>query len=841
MSQNDPTRQAVILGALLHDIGKFAQRADLPLSSQSKSMETSLCPVYKGDYSHKHVLWTNEFFKEYGDSFPFNIFTRVTENPIDNCANLACYHHKADTLLQVIIQEADRLSAGMDRLEGDIKDEISGRESYKKIRLHSIFERINLGNNPSVLDRYRYELNPLTPLKNIFPKLKEGLEPPEGQLLDRNYDKLWKEFIEDFQKLPQDDFNTFLNSLISLLERYTWCISSSTQDFPDISLFDHSKSTAAIAICLFEYHCQTETLKKDSVEDRNIKKFILIDGDLSGIQKYIFGLSHTNVEGVSKRLRARSFYLSVLSTITAHYLLHQLKLPLLCNVINAGGRFILLVPNTEETKSSLVQCYKEISNWYRKMFVGELVLNLNWDLESSGVDFEVDKFAGILDQLDQQMETRKNRKLEEVLIANNKWLEDRFIIQDYNYRGNCACRNCEKLPPEENNDFCEQCLQQEKIGKWLTDSKILAYSQNRPLEDRLISFFDEKYYLSFQRNTKLNTKEYYLIEELYEPQNRVSNYADRYLANYIPLFSIEKETVQLCERCDEQNICSVEKKVGVHKSFRCIATQAVKENKTGSAMLGVLRVDVDRLGLIFSLGLEKMSISRYATLSRMLNLFFAGYLEEKMYLEYKNVYTVYSGGDDLFLISDWETIIELSNEMNNHFQRFTCENKDVTISAGIITIKPNFSIRRAADLTEEILKKSKNEGRNRLTLFDTTIEWKDLKALLDFGKVIDDEFDRTDTKMKSSFLYRLLKYHLMYLETLKDKFEIRNLLYHSLMTYDVERNIKEKKKVDNTEIIVNQRLIEELQRLYSIPPDHILMRNIKIPLFWVLYRNRGKK
>lgn len=57
-------RDAIILGALLHDIGKFMQRAEIPLGQQSKNMESSICPVYKGIYSRKHVLWTNEFFEE---------------------------------------------------------------------------------------------------------------------------------------------------------------------------------------------------------------------------------------------------------------------------------------------------------------------------------------------------------------------------------------------------------------------------------------------------------------------------------------------------------------------------------------------------------------------------------------------------------------------------------------------------------------------------------------------------------------------------------------------------------------------------------------------------------
>ncbi len=62
--------EAIILGALLHDIGKFFRNAypdENQLSSQSKGMERSICPkdTQTQRYTHKHVLWTNEFFEKF--------------------------------------------------------------------------------------------------------------------------------------------------------------------------------------------------------------------------------------------------------------------------------------------------------------------------------------------------------------------------------------------------------------------------------------------------------------------------------------------------------------------------------------------------------------------------------------------------------------------------------------------------------------------------------------------------------------------------------------------------------------------------------------------------------
>jgi CRISPR-associated protein Csm1 len=66
-------RYEVILGALLHDIGKFFQRAftsESELSEISRRMDNTICPVTQGRYSHRHVLFTNEFCDQYLSSLP---------------------------------------------------------------------------------------------------------------------------------------------------------------------------------------------------------------------------------------------------------------------------------------------------------------------------------------------------------------------------------------------------------------------------------------------------------------------------------------------------------------------------------------------------------------------------------------------------------------------------------------------------------------------------------------------------------------------------------------------------------------------------------------------------
>jgi CRISPR-associated protein Csm1 len=90
---NPSHRYELILGALLHDIGKFFQRAsdsESILSDISRGMESTLCRVYQGRYTHRHVLFTNEFCDNIWGYLPPGLNK-------DSITNLASYHHRPDS------------------------------------------------------------------------------------------------------------------------------------------------------------------------------------------------------------------------------------------------------------------------------------------------------------------------------------------------------------------------------------------------------------------------------------------------------------------------------------------------------------------------------------------------------------------------------------------------------------------------------------------------------------------------------------------------------------------------------------------------------------------------
>jgi CRISPR-associated protein Csm1 len=775
----------VALAGLLHDVGKFMQRAETPLSSEAKNMEGTICPVYQGRYSHKHVLWTSAFF----DQFASHMHLGVTYSE-DSIANLSAYHHKPSTKLQEIIQLADCLSSGSDRK----KDEEchNDREWYKKARMHSIFDYLHLEAKMNDTADYRYELDALdNDVENGFPTHIKKLNPKEGQKVVSGYADLWDDFKNELDGISTPNVDGFSIALLSLLEKYTWSIPSSTMDRPDISLFDHAKTTAAIAAALYCYHENKQDLSTVtlSTED-STAKFRLLVGDLSGIQNYIFNIKNVGVGGTAKRLRSRSFYLSMLAEAASHKLLHAFNVPMTNLVIASGGKFYLLLPNTDNSEETIASVEREISGWLIDNLNGEIAINIASETFSCR---EMMDFNKVLKKTGDTLQQLKERAFASCLTNSDGWKEDAFVL-DRNFTDDeHLCPSCRKFPgthkQEEGIVLCLHCADDVRLGRELTNAVgVQFYRANTSDNKKHYQLFGD-YSFSVARSKADYSGDAYLVQQFNDwefGQTSVS-LRPRPFANYIPRF--EADTCRYCQasNCGDKDNAEL----GYPRFFSCLA-----EASRGRKALGIFKADVDNLGLIFINGFRSENekcISRITTLSRLLESFFTGRLDYLLRSEFRDIYTVYAGGDDLLMLGPWEKVLQFSQRVRDEFRQFTCGNPAFTLSAGVALAKPRLPIYASIGFADALLDEAKQhtaigsgEPKDQLATLGDIIKWNDYDKLHNEAEKLAGWLE--ERKISSGFI-RQLHDSAEQFRAFKKTGETRHLRFVPMLAYAISRNL----------------------------------------------------
>lgn len=824
-------RELLVLAALLHDIGKFAQRAG---RGKTDSLAGEYCPHDKsGRPSHLHVLYTDYFID---NDIPL---PKELEGQRSRLSRLASAHHRpaGDDLLECSLSRGDSLSAGSDRLkeEADTGD-------YKSARLVSVFDQVRLKGaafDAAKADKLHYY--------RLMPIEQEPFPTSLDEARKTGYEALFEEFTRSMAALPLDmGVRHYTDSLISLMEQYTWCIPSNTwHSLPDISLYDHALSTASIAQALHAYHAEKGGMPGEGRQ--TLPKFILFGGDLSGIQRYIFGLDKSHGAGVAKLFRARSFLLQAITRSVVIDLLDRLNLSPVARIMDAGGRFVLLLPATDAVRSVLPEFEEELQRWFLNRFGAELSLVCSFATELTEEDLELSRFRDKLDDMNDHLDLRKKGKFDRVMAPGASPLIE---LGDFGEDGDCKI--CHKRPANgeataafakeqgRTIEICGDCYDQiTQIGRRLPDpnTRFAVYRKGGGAGQGIRLFGDMT--LSFERDVKVADNG---ILEIANLRNR-SKFAFHPVAGHLPTITDDDMALWKTHglvRTESNRITldGEEAMAGMPKTFQMLALaskhefqQNGKRELRGKAFLGALKADVDNLGFIFSIGLrERLSVSRFTGLSRMLNHFFSEYLIQRIKKDFSNIYVVFAGGDDLFLLGPWTDIVRFGKEVSSNFARFTADNGEITISAGISVVKPALPVQTIARLAEETLDESKGftltngKRKNAVTLFDTTVSWDDFGTLIDYAAWLEGLI--VDGKITAGLARRLLQYADDYRAFMGGDMERGTFLSH--MAYDFARNIDDRKMKDKG----------ERERFVSIRTDGFLMSNLRLPLSHVFYRLR---
>lgn len=794
----------IAIAAFLHDIGKFAERAagkrrgdtyNAPafyVDEEFLNNNMDLYqPNYKGRYTHKHAVYTAAFIDHIEKLLPGK-FNRGEWGLGDSFVNLAAGHHKPGTPMQWVVAIADRVSSGFDRDEFDRSYNAAGDiADYKKVRLSSILEQLSVSEGKKKEFIYKYYLREITP-EYIFPDDGNVVVPESNEKAEDEYRQLLFGFVDGLEKIIRtghgENIPLWFEHFDSLFMIYASHIPAATvgQEIPDVSLYDHSKMTSALASALYLYHAETDTMETEKIRDYSINKFLLINGDFYGIQDFIFTEGGSTGKAAAKLLRGRSFYVSLMSELAADMLCREMGLPASSIILNAAGKFTILAPDSEDVKYRVKKAESEINAWLIDKFCGQASIGIACT-EASCKDFVTGNFPKLWERLSTAVDRKKYFKID---LNKYAGAVEGYLDKFNNDLSKKLCPFCGKRPsvrdiegdnqlPKDEQSSCVICRDHIFIGSNLVKKNRLAItSVDADIKgDKLKEPVYGKYQITFTggRLTELSKAEdliKYWDIGISEDGTVAKDITARFVSGYIPKYRKEDEPDDRLlggKKREEAKLEMIDMiKEGVPKTFNHIANKSLnftdKPDKfQGIEALGILKADVDNLGLLFASGLpeERQTLSRLATLSRQMNNYFSIYIPYalKTKEQFKDIYTVFAGGDDLFLIGPWNRIIDFAGVLNRTFRSYACSNPDITISAGITVCKPGEPVHAIADRAENALEMSKNSGRNRLTLFSETAEWKDFESLNSIRGTLNQWLETG--KINKAMLYRFNEFTAM--------------------------------------------------------------------------------
>lgn len=782
----------LLLAGLLHDIGKFFQRADEglndannQLSEVSKNIADYICPKTQDGYlGYMHVIWTHEFIHRNSEKFKaVGLFDAPSIK--ENLITLAAYHHKPATKMQAFIQLADWWSSGLDRSsETEYATEKNwGKSRYKTIPLSPLFQNLHVNKSNYVKSKeYGYPLSELALNDDIFPRpVTEINSVPDA------YKMLWQKFESQFMQISTKDSDAFIFTLLHHLKSFTRAIPASTKDYPDSSLFEHLKITGAIAQCLFEYHeAKPEAFlfneKKCKLElKENEYPLILLCGDLSGIQSFIYQISS---KGAAKSLKGRSFYVQAIAESAALHVLNSCGLSI-CNLVYAaGGKFYIIAPHLDYIEEKVETAFSEMEDFLWQRYEGKITINhaaipFGYQKVSSNKSFVVTPepgypqiHVGVLWRLlAEKTSAQKGRKYESMLTNPQRF---DALFKPFGAGGTekvCAVTgkeltqgNYKALDTDEGEEELlvdEDVYMQVALGKALNQHDYILYSKGKlPAYNGFLRRLFGDLHVAVARRQEINSADDAFVYRTFKTNNSDASIIKgnrtgigyRFYGGY-------------GVAVDQQGNPFTFEELGGSGNFKRI---------------GVLRMDVDNLSQLFMYGIpeKSRSFSALATLSAQLDLFFSGYLntirEKEDFKNWVNI--IYSGGDDVFAVGRWDKIILFAYEVRNAFRRFVCDRNDISISAGIAIVRPKFPIGKAADLAGEAEDAAKEYeyqadgveyNKNAINLFDVSVNWDQefpfvLRFKDDLVKWMNEE------KITKGVLMKLFDYYALYKVGLPD-------------------------------------------------------------------------
>lgn len=493
---------------------------------------------------------------------------------------------------------------------------------------------------------------------------------------------------------------------------------------PGVSLFEQWKLIAALA------HIAGNIEKPP-------QKFGLVGGDIPGIQSFI---SLITSKGAAKGMRGRSVFIQLLGSALVQRIVDELGLGSANIVYDAGGNFVILTGWDESLPARIEAISNEVN---RLLLQGTTTETVRFDGFHS--DLAVAIAAVELPVTALQIHTSAGGHLSQWQQAEGH-LKKAVAAAKQRPFADLALSSAEDwqllFDPEvsETADFCAVCRRQRRANELFKDLdrenteptsiapatqcpecagfKDLAESLTRPESRLLIDMQMPTTVTGWQHALFVVSKKWYSISSDKRARGDVTLAMD---LDHFPATDLDGFRL-LARTTPVEGGAIVDNELLANKS-------------KGMRRLGVLKMDVDKLGELFAFGLPQRTITATAELSTSMDRFFSAWLDRicKRVADTKEkFYVLYAGGDDLFAVGPWTAIVQLAQEINRDFEAYTGQNPALHLSAGISVVDGKSPLHTAGRLAEQALHDAKNkdkdqpaQAKNAISFLDEVYHWRE--------------------------------------------------------------------------------------------------------------------
>lgn len=604
---------------------------------------------------------------------------------------------------------------------------VAGTQSVSNDRLASVFTPLT-NHEPATSRTY-----PLRPLSLDQEVLFPHEESEHTDTIEGGYRQLWDGLTEEITE------GAAYETVVHLVEKYTWCVPSDAES-PDLPLYDRLRTTAAISEALHRSDLSDDDLAclaEGKAIDADTELFSLIKGDVSGIQAFLHRMRSPDEaqDSVSKRMRGRSTQLWLLTEGLNRLFLRRLDLPITSMIWSGGGQFYALVPSAAD--EDLEAFETEVNRWLLDQFDGDLFFVLG-NADARYADAK-SGFDSLFKRVASDTDVGKLRKGKSAISALDTPVleEPKEPEEPEEPKEPCAACGGDK---EHGKDRCHECTVQEDIGEELPEATHLRLD------------FSDHTNADFTLDLPEGGASWQFVKSEDEGAN-----ADR-------LYSLN--TTEMPQSAGVNGFVFTGAKVPFGAGDNRVWAFTEQAGLGRSDALHVAKMDIDGLGSAISKAMEG-GLSRLAALSRSLELFFSGYVneiaDEMSYLSVAEsetcdecqaalsdattrkvehwrgvdrsevdemvyyridddtqdrsdfhescvetispIYIGFSGGDDMFFVGPWDEAITFGGNVRESFDEYTSQS--LTLSAGFFLTHSKYPIGRGIEKAENRLEAAK--------------------------------------------------------------------------------------------------------------------------------------